>query len=554
LQELRVKAKYFEESNIIPTLDACCSVAKSDTLVPSELHEALRTAFVKLKESQAANPDWHPNSDNMVQDLVHPSMYSLVYGRSLVVRDERVGVTDAVEKWSGKGDIIEKEDIDLSGVELDGFFTMGGGSKVPPHFWSSTYQWLPANVALQENGSVKFTSYINNLHPVKHAEIYRTIEELIKISLPMWDQCLVVAHDLWEREGTGRTKCRMTVPEKRSDEDRENWIPSDPQEYAHVEVDWEKEKTLEYDPEWDDETELKWELFRKPRIPRVPFEDNVSYTPLEHLKLSTKFKETGLQIICKLASIELTPEKPDFPAGGWHVEGQMNEHIAATALYYLDSENVTDSRLSFRMQTDTDSQQELQQGQDQWHWLEHIYGTDLGDSAPCLQNYGSVETRQGRLLAFPNVFHHRVSSFSLLDKTKPGHRRFIALWLVDPHQRIISTANVPPQQQDWWLESIFGTNKVSQVEAASKIPPEILVLIKDQLPTPAAEVPTRQPGSLPPEMMEMVRSYFDLDSDTLPMSLEEAKEHRLELMKERGAFVKLTKDSWNAHSYNFCEH
>jgi hypothetical protein len=280
----------------------------------------------------------------------------------------------------------------------------------------------------------------------------------------------------------------------------------------------------------------------------------VSYTPLEHLKLSTKFKETGLQIICKLASIELTPEKPDFPAGGWHVEGQMNEHIAATALYYLDSENVTDSRLSFRMQTDTDSQQELQQGQDQWHWLEHIYGTDLGDSAPCLQNYGSVETRQGRLLAFPNVFHHRVSSFSLLDKTKPGHRRFIALWLVDPHQRIISTANVPPQQQDWWLESIFGTNKVSQVEAASKIPPEILVLIKDQLPTPAAEVPTRQPGSLPPEMMEMVRSYFDLDSDTLPMSLEEAKEHRLELMKERGAFVKLTKDSWNAHSYNFCEH
>lgn len=554
MQELRVKAKYFEESNIIPTLDACSSVAKSDTLVPAELHEALRTAFAKLKESQAANPDWHPNSDDTVQDLVHPSMYPLVYGRSLVVRDEKVGVTDAVEKWSGKGDVIEKEDIDLSGVQLDSSFTMDGGSKVPPHFWSSTYQWLPANVAFQENGSVKFTSYINNLHPVKHADIYRTIEELIKTSLPMWDQCLVVAHDLWKREGAGRTKCRMAMPENRSDEDRENWIPSDPQEYAHVEVDWEKEKTLEYDPEWDDETELKWELFRKPRIPRVPFEDNVAYNPPEHLKLSTKFKETGLQIICKLASIELTPEKPNFPAGGWHVEGQMNEHIAATALYYLDSENVTDSCLSFRMQTDDESRIELQQGQDQWHWLEHIYGTDLGDSAPCLQNYGSVETRQGRLLAFPNVFHHRVSSFSLLDKTKPGHRRFIALWLVDPHQRIISTANVPPQQQDWWLESIFGNNKDSQVDAAAKIPPEILVLIKDQLPTPAAEVPIRQPGSLPPEMMEMVRNYFDVDSNTLPMSLEEAREHRLELMKERGAFVETTKKSWHAHSYNFCEH
>lgn len=32
-----------------------------------------------------------------------------------------------------------------------------------------------------------------------------------------------------------------------------------------------------------------------------------------------KFKETGLQIIVKMASIELTPERSKFPAGGWHV-------------------------------------------------------------------------------------------------------------------------------------------------------------------------------------------------------------------------------------------
>ena len=37
-----------------------------------------------------------------------------------------------------------------------------------------------------------------------------------------------------------------------------------------------------------------------------------------------------------------------------------------------------------------------------------------------------------------------------------SHRRFIALWLIDPHQRIISTGNVPPQQQDWWAEAVFG--------------------------------------------------------------------------------------------------
>ena len=87
------------------------------------------------------------------------------------------------------------------------------------------------------------------------------------------------------------------------------------------------------------------------------------------------------------------------------VEGQMNEHICATALYYLDSENITSSNLSFRMQTSAYLNDEYEDvGQNSYNWMEHIYGTNLGDGgSPCLQNYGSVETKEGRLLAFPNV-------------------------------------------------------------------------------------------------------------------------------------------------------
>ena len=83
----------------------------------------------------------------------------------------------------------------------------------------------------------------------------------------------------------------------------------------------------------------------------------------------------------------------------------MNEHIVATALYYLDSENVTPSHLSFRMATNED-QEELsyQSGQDLWGVHEHILGTRLrGTDADAVQPYGNVETREGRLLAFPNV-------------------------------------------------------------------------------------------------------------------------------------------------------
>ncbi len=82
----------------------------------------------------------------------------------------------------------------------------------------------------------------------------------------------------------------------------------------------------------------------------------------------------------------------------------MNEHIVATALYYLDSENTTTSSLSFRMQTSAylRERDEYSVGQDSYHWMQSVYGTHLGSGA-CLQNFGSVETKEGRLLAFPNV-------------------------------------------------------------------------------------------------------------------------------------------------------
>ena len=73
--------------------------------------------------------------------------------------------------------------------------------------------------------------------------------------------------------------------------------------------------------EFDDEATKKWHLLRKPIQPQPdPFKDGDDYyTPKKGERLSEKFKNSGLQIIVKMASIELTPEKPEFPAGGWHV-------------------------------------------------------------------------------------------------------------------------------------------------------------------------------------------------------------------------------------------
>jgi hypothetical protein len=205
IKELRSKAKYFEQTGIVPTIDACASVAKSDTLVTGQLHEALRSAFDELKADQQASPDWHPNSGDMVQDLVHPSMYPLVYGRTRAFKEECVGVKNAISHWAGKGTIIPQENGEY---DEDGRTY----SEVSPHYWSIIYQWLPANVIFQDNGSIKFTSYINNLHPGKYPHIYQTIERLVEIALPMWDQCLAMARTD-HRPGAGRKEPRFDAPD-----------------------------------------------------------------------------------------------------------------------------------------------------------------------------------------------------------------------------------------------------------------------------------------------------------------------------------------------------
>jgi hypothetical protein len=50
--------------------------------------------------------------------------------------------------------------------------------------------------------------------------------------------------------------------------------------------------------------------------------------------LLKKYAHRGLQVILKLANIEVTPKKPEHSGGAWHAQGELIEHICAAALYY----------------------------------------------------------------------------------------------------------------------------------------------------------------------------------------------------------------------------
>lgn len=153
-------------------------------------------------------------------------------------------------------------------------------------------------------------------------------------------------------------------------------------------------------------------------------------------------------------------------------------------------------------------------------WLTDIFGCEQNGAT--VQEVGSVLCKEGRLITFPNILQHQVQPFRLADPTKPGHRKILALFLVDPRIKIISTANVPPQQRDWQSE-------------------------KSERPFSGTDVTSAGLGG------ELKEGIFDTMKE-YPIGLEEAKENRLKLMKERKHFVLEQSSTFESHTFSLCEH
>ena len=156
------------------------------------------------------------------------------------------------------------------------------------------------------------------------------------------------------------------------------------------------------------------------------------------------------QVIVKLADTILTPDSPNSPPSSWHLEGLPHEKIIATGIYYYEITNITQSFLEFR--TTLDGQCDIDYPQDGYKYVETHYGftgdikDDSFDNTGSVIELGSIKTTEGMCLVFPNFLQHRVSKFTLANNKKPGCRKILVFFLVDPSSKILSTANVKPQQ------------------------------------------------------------------------------------------------------------
>ena len=380
-------------------VSAVDGVWQSDTLIDDELRSRLREAVRVLEEVPEEEKDWHPGSDGQVLDLVHPSLFCLVRGVS-------GGPEHAWENPT---------------------------SRYSKHEFSETFQWLPTDVDIDADGKAAFRSYVNNVHPERHRQLASVLPELFGRMRPLLENVL--------------TDLRHPRP-LRIETDPFGWYDSEP-EYPD-EDDFSDKKAYEEAVQAHEEVMDDWYENRRPNIPDAPV-----YAPpaLPDDFAPVDLRGRRLQVIVKLATIHLTPEKPEYAGGSWHVEGMLNERIVSTGIYYWDSENITDSRLSFRTALD---EPEYEQSDDDG--VREVYG--LENEGALNQSLGSASTPAGRCLAFPNVLQHRVGSFGLADPTRAGHRKILAFFLVDPERTIVSTSDVPPQQP--WADT--STMTLAQAE------------------------------------------------------------------------------------------
>ncbi|EKD05591.1 hypothetical protein A1Q2_00081 [Trichosporon asahii var. asahii CBS 8904] len=525
VRELRDKARIEEKTGIVSALESSAAVLKSDSAIPADLKDRLRTQAARLEDVPDKDKDWHPGSNEQVLDLVHPSLFPLVYGRSRGFTDRVIASPEAALELIGAGEVMGhtyvpwtreryKEALmeyrswhpttDEEWTRFNGALDriVNGDTKIPgagdrTHL-SQRFQWLPAevDVAYSEDGEVQctFASYINNLHPVEYKELYDVCGGVLARVLPMFDAVYerVMSWD-WEEAPRKRiealdTKRQCTTPDACGDYCESDNMPRDEEDDSEDDDVWEQQEA------WYERTHA----VQQPNPPVATY----TYPGIESFKSRDLFGGAKrLQVIVKMANIHLTPDKPAYEGGSWHLEGLHNERICATALYYYDVANISESKLALRTNGNGEGPEglsvEFRYDQHDHAGPAQYFDIETDWDASPIQDHGAVVAREDRVLVFPNTYQHRVEPFELLDKSRPGHRKILAFFLVDPATPVVGTANVPPQQAHW---GHAGRN-----------------VLEDRLPE------------------ELVRQVMtDVDC---PYDLDTAKKIRLEFMDERSAKV-----------------
>lgn len=129
-------------------------VAFADGVVDPALITRLRAGVQRLISEEPV--DYHPGSGTRVRDLVHPSLYPYIEGRTALLR--------SVPRR-------EAPSYDRFGRPFEG----------------SRYQWLPTPFRVGADGTVQIEHPINNLDRSRHGALYHDLASLFQTALPLFE-------------------------------------------------------------------------------------------------------------------------------------------------------------------------------------------------------------------------------------------------------------------------------------------------------------------------------------------------------------------------------
>jgi len=487
--ELRDRARTFRQTGCVDALNSSSIVCKADGVISAGVLASLQVGFDALVQQEQDSPHYNPGYGYETRHLVDPTLYPLVFGQSKVLTSGgRVPLSD-IFSCIGKGEqaphFPRRPPPPVS--------QRWGGKRwvarvhAAAYRSSTSFQMLPCEVAFHtfhnKNGSkeyqVKITSYINNLHPRRHSSLYRSIESVLEAAIPLWDRVLV------KRE-VDRLPLRI----------RTSWgqigLSNDPGRGPHVSIPPSLLKTSAECKSEDGRLRhalhpepgvsisyYDWRMGKKAgsrpipdtrRFPPIPPHQNgkgAKFTTehpdhnFPYVNLGLKFQAAGLQVIVRLTHRTLLPGDAHCEVEDWHIDGMLNDHIVAGAILVVESTNTKPAEMEFRVEADLNldllncgylSEEELMA-------LEKVYGLQrhpwkVDDCEQAVQNLGVMKIPAGRVVAYPNVLQHRLRPLELVDPSRPGHQYMLTCFLVDPHYRVCSTKNVPPQRHDWWIDEI----------------------------------------------------------------------------------------------------
>eukprot|EP00039_Didymoeca_costata_P005367 m.80965 g.80965 ORF g.80965 m.80965 type:complete len:842 (-) comp12786_c0_seq2:90-2615(-) len=436
LAELKFKAEEMKDEKFRHS--PVNGVYEADNLFPGDVTEKLAEGVKKL-ESGAV--DWHPGSNELVRDLVHPSLYCYVSTKCSNPPDE-FNPTEKSKNSRFMMEVVKRKcnaPTEKSMEFLNQFSLNPKFSEDP----TPLFQWLPSDFQIDANGKVAVKSHINSLPKSKHKEMYRVLEKMVEHLVPMLERVLsdMATRYIYTRKFSGP----IISPEWEWEE-FEDWIKREKKKIS-------KKIKLEDDETWsenDDANELYDETKKLVKGPKCP----EKYTPpMKEMRVPFSLKNRTLQIIVKFANIHLTPEKPKYSGGSWHIEGAPQESIVASVIYYHDMSNITESKLSFRSPIDSE---DVYYEQNDERGVQLAYDFELDDDrqAKLSEPIGSIIAKKDRVVVFPNLLQHQVQPFELEDKSKPGYRKIMALFIVDPLTPILSTKHTGYLQHELFSEEL----------------------------------------------------------------------------------------------------